>query len=802
MRNKIILFFCLLVLSYSISSVVMAQKGRLGQKQDLQVVKRIYNNDYNWGDQTLAFKNITPVNKGYLISGSQRSKQGVVIKLNQNLEEEWNISFDAAVRDIIKLDNNQLVLVTAHQIIKLDNTGQEQWRKSHGGVCHDLAPVSADEFIVAGSKKQQGWLAQFSASGKLDWSRVYPQQNSGSFKVVTKTSAGDLIAAGEIKSQQKWTVASKAWVLKLNHTGSKEWERIFTRAEGWDASFLAVTETEHQEFVLVGTDGYIVKLNQAGKQMWSQVYPGYTVDYTGIEITPRGELVLVGQQSVGRSYGGGADDYPYLLILDQAGDISREKVFKQASEGKLEDIVKTEDDRYLAVGAAHGQSTLHNTKGFCIELNSKLPPNKQLLESDNSNEISDYQKQRLNFNLDLLTVSDKILKEVNLKSWSDYYQREELSPVGSSWKEKGVPIILIHGFQAKAVSKSDYQQAMKLVFGHLVKKIVQDKKIAANEVRIYGCTWPTKIYSIKKNASSLKQAIANTDDLKFRDDIIIIAHSMGGILARSYIEQFGGAEHVQRLITIATPHQGVPPTLIYNWTRSDALQSMVDFLADNSLGVDFPGLKDTFATNKFYQITNFDQQVAADKVTINSFLTELNKNFPRYYNAGVYRLIGVDAAGDENNTFIYDLIANNYAGVQNDGLVATASALFDKEYSGIIKRGSHAAITEDEDVITAIIDELDYLIYHLHLEEDLLKTSQKVKVEIYKKRKHQKYQIYSKVLTTKQWSTAIREEKLTLQGQIKTPLLGLSGTNWVEIYAVRGHQKELLTCFSINNYYN
>lgn len=799
MKKKIIIIFSLLFLSHSIFTAVIAKKETFRKKYDLQVTKRIYNNDYTWGDQTLAFNNLIAVKDGYLISGSQRSEQGVLIKLNQQLKQEWAISFGSEVKDLVKLNAKQLVIITAHKVIKLNNSGQEQWRKNYSGTFHDLVKLSADKFIIVGGKEEKGWLAQFSASGNLDWSRVYDTPSRGHFQVVTKTLAGDLIAAGEIRPQQRWAVDSKAWVLKLSSNGKKEWERIFTRPVGWDASFLAVAETASQEFVLGGTDGYIVKLDQDGKQIWSQVQPGFTVDYTGIETTATGELILVGQQSVGRSYGGGADDYPYLLVLDQQGNISQEKVFKQASEGGLKDIVKTEDNRYFAVGAAYGQSAVHNTKGLCIELNSKLANQAPLLEESRySNGINEHQKQELSWAFDLLTVSEQILTEVELHHWSDYYGREELAPLSSSWKEKGVPVILMHGFQAKAVSKSDYQEVIKLVFGQLVKRIVQDQKIAANEIRIYGCTWPTKMYSIDQNAKSLKQAIANTDDLKFRDDIIIIAHSMGGILARSYIEQLGGVEQVQRLITIATPHQGVPPTLVYNWTKSNLAQATVNFLADNSFGINFPGLKDTFATERFYQLTNFDRQVVEDKIALNSFLTELNQNFATYYETGIYKLIGADAAGDENITFMYDLITDNYAGVQNDGLVATASALFDQHYSGIIKRGSHAAITEDEDVITAIIDDLNNLTYHLHLEQELLQSHQKVKVEIYKKNDQQKHKIYSEILTTNQWSTAMQEEKLTLQGKIKTPRIALSGANWVEIYAVGEQQEDLLTSFSIN----
>ncbi len=40
------------------------------------------------------------------------------------------------------------------------------------------------------------------------------------------------------------------------------------------------------------------------------------------------------------------------------------------------------------------------------------------------------------------------------------------------------------------------------------------------------------------------------------DKVVIVAHSMGGLAARAYIERLGGARRVAKLITIGTPHHG------------------------------------------------------------------------------------------------------------------------------------------------------------------------------------------------------------------------------------------------------
>ena len=59
--------------------------------------------------------------------------------------------------------------------------------------------------------------------------------------------------------------------------------------------------------------------------------------------------------------------------------------------------------------------------------------------------------------------------------------------------------------------------------------------------------------SIESVALGLKRALsANVQGGR----IDIIAHSMGGLVARAYIQQLGGERRVDRLITLGTPHGG------------------------------------------------------------------------------------------------------------------------------------------------------------------------------------------------------------------------------------------------------
>jgi len=805
-KNLICLIFLLIVIIFSPRVV---SRGQLSVSSNLQSVQRIYKNSYSWGSKDLSFTGAAAVEDGYIIVGRQRNKEGVILKLNQDLQQEWDYSVVNPLKDVIKLNNKQFIAIGADFVVKFDEYGQFKWVKDYSAEINSIAKVSTDRFVIAGSKDEEAWLAEINAAGGQNWSRSFFNSGSSSINAITKATNGDLILAGERATNKNWQFDSKALVVRTTKTGIQKWMTSSSRSAAWSDRFLAVKETTKQDLMLIGDDGYLTKLSPTGGEIWAKTMPGFTVTYNDIIEINSGDFLISGQQSIGRVEGAGAIDYPYAVIIDQDGNLLKEKTFKKTAEGGLAQIIVDENgdqDRYLAVGSGYQQFDLNNSRGLIVDFSQETEIKNQIFTDNSFDKVTDYQEQQSRLQVDLFTIKDEVLTGVQLKEWHEYYQPNYLSPVDSAWAKQGVPVILIHGFQTQAFTETDYRRAIKLTFGKLVKRMVQTTSLTLNDIKIYGCTWPTKVNSLDENGELLKEAITNNETLKNRDDLIIIAHSMGGLLARSYIENYAGAKQVQRLITIATPHQGVPASLVYNWTQSKYLQSIVDNVADNSFDLDFPGLKDTFATESFYQETGFSNDLVEQQTGLrgNPFLQELNKKFSNHHNSGKYRLIGADIATDDNVKFVYDLINKSYNGVRNDGLVATASSLFDKEQRGIIKKSSHTAITEDNDVLTAIINEIDDLTYSFQLEQDLLEKTNKLKIEIYKRKNNHKFRIYSEIIKrneTNNWSTADLIDELTIKGYNKTTRIGLAGSNWVEIYAIKENEVEKIASFSINQDY-
>ena len=92
-------------------------------------------------------------------------------------------------------------------------------------------------------------------------------------------------------------------------------------------------------------------------------------------------------------------------------------------------------------------------------------------------------------------------------------------------------------------------------FGVFPRQLLQ----AGYEVWIaHVATGPLRTPSIFTNANCLKQQLAyihQTDDNP-NGKVILIAHSMGGLVGRGYLESDKYAGDVERLITLGTPHAG------------------------------------------------------------------------------------------------------------------------------------------------------------------------------------------------------------------------------------------------------
>ncbi|MYM37079.1 alpha/beta fold hydrolase [Duganella sp. FT94W] len=120
---------------------------------------------------------------------------------------------------------------------------------------------------------------------------------------------------------------------------------------------------------------------------------------------------------------------------------------------------------------------------------------------------------------------------------SSYYM---LRPIGLRLQPdaQGLPVLLIHGYACN----SGYWLPMS-------------KWLARARISHYGIDLEPPGAAIDEFAPQVHAAVERLCRETGSAQVIIVGHSMGGLVARAYLRRYGAA-HVARVITLGTPHYG------------------------------------------------------------------------------------------------------------------------------------------------------------------------------------------------------------------------------------------------------
>jgi len=133
------------------------------------------------------------------------------------------------------------------------------------------------------------------------------------------------------------------------------------------------------------------------------------------------------------------------------------------------------------------------------------------------------------------------------------------------------PVVLVHGYALSGAS-----------FGLMARRLRQD-----------GWTWVWPINhvpafgNIDRNVDTLAAAVDEVRRLSGADRVDIVAHSMGGLVARAFIRNRGPAA-VHRVITLGTPHCGTVYGNLVGWADPMVGQMQMDSAFLDALSQDDP----------------------------------------------------------------------------------------------------------------------------------------------------------------------------------------------------------------------
>lgn len=164
-------------------------------------------------------------------------------------------------------------------LVKTDASGTMEWERTFGGADEDhgysVEQTADGGYIIAGWTKSEGmgsldgWLIKTDDSGSEEWRRTFGRSYLDLFTSVRQTFDGGYIITGKMSTSSY--VSYNLWLVKTDGDGAEEWSLTFGGAavdEGqeviqkWDGSYVVAGRTESD--TAGDSDGWLIKVDVGG----------------------------------------------------------------------------------------------------------------------------------------------------------------------------------------------------------------------------------------------------------------------------------------------------------------------------------------------------------------------------------------------------------------------------------------------------------------------------------------------------------------------------------------------------------
>ena len=196
------------------------------------------------------------------------------------------------------------------------------WEQTYGGTdeehLYSTIPTSDGGYLLGGqttsndgdiqSGNQGGidfWVVKIDSIGTIEWEQTYGGTNDEQLNTSIQTSDGGYLLGGHTYSndgdiQSGNQGGTDYWVVKINSTGTIEWEQTYGGSNG--ELLYSILPTSDGGYLLGGYtysnngdiqsgnhgeyDCWVVKINSTGTIEWEQTYGGSSYDYIYSNILP------------------------------------------------------------------------------------------------------------------------------------------------------------------------------------------------------------------------------------------------------------------------------------------------------------------------------------------------------------------------------------------------------------------------------------------------------------------------------------------------------------------------------------
>jgi hypothetical protein len=136
----------------------------------------------------------------------------------------------------------------------------------------------------------------------------------------------------------------------------------------------------------------------------------------------------------------------------------------------------------------------------------------------------------------------------------------------------GTPILLAHG----------------IIDNHTIFALMRRQLARRGFSSIHTFSYSPLTLDVRRTAERMGAEIEAICESSGSDQIHVVGHSLGGLIARYYIQKLGGHERVHTCVTLGTPHQGTVAARLLPWPLVKQLRpesDLMDELAEPAPGV-------------------------------------------------------------------------------------------------------------------------------------------------------------------------------------------------------------------------
>jgi triacylglycerol esterase/lipase EstA (alpha/beta hydrolase family) len=242
---------------------------------------------------------------------------------------------------------------------------------SDGGYIIATRTMSTNGDVTGNHGGWDAWLVKLSSAGNLIWQRALGGTGTDEGYSVMETTDGGFVMTGTTNSNDGDVSGNHgdydAWVVKVNSTGSLQWQRAlggtgFERLQSVrqtsDGGYILTGNTASFDGDVVGNDGgndlWVVKLNNAGSLVWQKTFGGTGSEQAfSVMQTNDGGYVVAGfttsnDGDVTGFHGGGTD--LWVIKLNGSGALVWQKALGGSGSDEGARIQQTSDGGYIVVG--------------------------------------------------------------------------------------------------------------------------------------------------------------------------------------------------------------------------------------------------------------------------------------------------------------------------------------------------------------------------------------------------------------------------------------------------------------------